>query len=621
MPASNRIGVDGVRNVVDQLDDQLGQLVGRRRLARKEERARRHLETRILPQPIIEDDDAQHVEELPLVFVYPLDVTIEDAVRVHGLSGGRPDPLRKGRLGRARGSTERVAKALVVGQGPESRQLGEVGDPAVADCLGDGVGEARVCQQQPTPRRDAVGLVVETLGKHLGQVLHRGRAQQRRMKCRHTVGAVRAHDRQVGHPNVLAAALLDQARAYHATVVAGEAGPDVIEQAAVDLEDDFQVARQQQLEPRQRPFLERLGQQRVVGVGQRPLGEVPRLIPSEARLVEQDAHQLGDGQRRVGIVELDGDLLGQRAPVVIGAPEPSDQIGERAGDEKVLLHEPQPLALGGRVIGVEHPSERLGRERLRQRADELAMAERLEIEVVGRGGLPEAQRVDRLAAIAHHWPIERPANQRGRPAHDRLELSLSDLERAIQGDLDRLVRPGNLPRVGAPEPVVGLLPLPTMVNGLAEHSVLVPEPVAHRRQLHRGHRVQKAGGQPAKPAVPEPGVGFLFQEAGPIEGPPLDGLTHQRTQQQIRDVVGQRATHQEFHREVVSALRVCPLVGLLGADPSLRENVPDRARECLVPLARLTCRGINDVVEQQVPLIQRISGTGELDRTAAVLPP
>ena len=31
------------------------------------------------------------------------------------------------------------------------------------------------------------------------------------------------------------------------------------------------------------------------------------------RLVEQDAHQLGDGQRRVGVVELDGDLVGQRA--------------------------------------------------------------------------------------------------------------------------------------------------------------------------------------------------------------------------------------------------------------------------------------------------------------------
>src|SRR5437870_5248220 len=107
--------------------------------------------------------------------------------------------------------------------------------------------------------------------------------------------------------------------------------------SAVDLEDDLQVARQQHLEPRERPFFERLGQQRVVRVRQRPLGEVPRLIPSEVSLVEQDPHQLGDGDCRVSIVELDGDLFGKRAPVNIGAPESSDQIGQRAGEQEVLL--------------------------------------------------------------------------------------------------------------------------------------------------------------------------------------------------------------------------------------------------------------------------------------------
>ena len=131
----------------------------------------------------------------------------------------------------------------------------------------------------------------------------------------------------------------------HAALVAGKAAPDVVEQAAVDLEDDLEVARQQHLEPRERPFLQGLGQQRVVRVRQRPLGEIPRLVPAEVRLVEQDAHQLGDGHRRVRVVELDGDLLGERAPVGIGAAEAAHEIGERAGDEEILLHEPQPLPL------------------------------------------------------------------------------------------------------------------------------------------------------------------------------------------------------------------------------------------------------------------------------------
>ena len=87
------------------------------------------------------------------------------------------------------------------------------------------LGERRVGQQQPAPRRDAVGLVVEALGEHLGQVLDRHRAQQLGVDCGHAVGAVRADDGQVGHADLALAALLDQAHARDAALVAGEAGP------------------------------------------------------------------------------------------------------------------------------------------------------------------------------------------------------------------------------------------------------------------------------------------------------------------------------------------------------------------------------------------------------------
>ena len=84
----------------------------------------------------------------------------------------------------------------------------------------------------------------------------------------HAVGAVRADDGQVGHANVLGWAFLDQAHALHAALVARESGPNRIQQAAVDLVDDLQMTRQQHLEPRDRPFLQRFGQQRVIRVTQ-----------------------------------------------------------------------------------------------------------------------------------------------------------------------------------------------------------------------------------------------------------------------------------------------------------------------------------------------------------------
>ena len=100
------------------------------------------------------------------------------------------------------------------------------------------------------------------------------------------------------------------------------------------------MARQQDLEPLERPFLERLGQERVVRVRQGLLGQVPGLIPAEVRVVQQDPHQLGDGEGRVRIVELDGDPFWKRAPVGVAPAESSDQIRQRASDEKVFLHEP-----------------------------------------------------------------------------------------------------------------------------------------------------------------------------------------------------------------------------------------------------------------------------------------
>ena len=80
----------------------------------------------------------------------------------------------------------------------------------------------------------------------------------------------------------------------------------------------------------------------------------------------------GTAMRRVRVVELDGDLLGQRAPVGVAAPEAPHEVGQRAGDEEILLHEAQALAHARGVVGVEHARERFGRERLGQRADEVA---------------------------------------------------------------------------------------------------------------------------------------------------------------------------------------------------------------------------------------------------------
>ena len=45
------------------------------------------------------------------------------------------------------------------------------------------------------------------------------------------------------------------------------------------------------------------------------------------------------------VVELDRRLVGKCAPVGVGTAEAPDEIGERACDEEILLHEAQSLPM------------------------------------------------------------------------------------------------------------------------------------------------------------------------------------------------------------------------------------------------------------------------------------
>jgi len=92
-------------------------------------------------------------------------------------------------------------------------------------------------------------------------------------------------------------------------VVAEEARAHLVQEAGVDLVDDLQVPRQDRAEHLERPALQRLGQQRVVGVGEGLPRYLPGLVPAQAVLVEQQAHQLGDRDRGMGIAELHRELL------------------------------------------------------------------------------------------------------------------------------------------------------------------------------------------------------------------------------------------------------------------------------------------------------------------------
>ncbi len=206
---------------------------------------------------------------------------------------------------------------------------------------------------------------------------------------------MRGQHRQARHAHAAVTAFVDQRQAAHQVFIARKARADLFEPAAVDLVDDLHVPRQQRFEQRNRPGLERLGHQRVVGVADGLLRDLPGFVPDQALLVDQQAHQLGGHQRRVRVVQVHRVLAAEVVQRAAFAQMARQHVLQRRADEQELLLQAH-LAAGVRaVVGVQHPVQHVGREALAARGQVLAAAEGGKVDRLLALRMPLAQRATR----------------------------------------------------------------------------------------------------------------------------------------------------------------------------------------------------------------------------------
>ena len=103
-----------------------------------------------------------------------------------------------------------------------------------------------------------------------------------------------------------------------------------------------------------RPLLEGFRQKGMIGIAERVAGDLPCRLPVHAVFVDEKAHQFSNAYGGVGIVELDGKVAGKLTQVTSEQLVKSQHVLERAGNEEILLLEPQLFALDRFIVGVEH---------------------------------------------------------------------------------------------------------------------------------------------------------------------------------------------------------------------------------------------------------------------------
>ncbi len=445
---------------------------------------------------------------------------------------------------------EALAEGRLFGIGLELAQTGfRLVEDFLTEMLHQQLGQLRIGLIEPAAEGDAIGLAVDPLRIETMQVGEHGLAHQLSVQPRHAVGAVRTEESQVAHAYPAAMVLLDQRYRTQQLGVVDAALAQVVQMVGVDQVDDLHVPWQQPLHQPHRPGLQRLGQQGVVGVGQGGGGQPPGVLPFVAVHIDQQPHQLGHGDSRVGIVELNRGVLGQAVQRAALLEMAAQQVLQRGSDEEVLLAQTQLLPRLGAVGRIEHPRDALGTRLLRRGADVIASIEARQVEVRFRPRAPQAQRVHPGTTPADDGRVIGDRAHAFGPVPEMLNLTLLvGGRRDTAAEADQVLDLGalELPGVAEIQPGLGLFVLPAIDDRLAEQAMVITDAVAMGHHAKGGHAFHEAGREPPEAAIAERRV--RLQQADAIDVYVQSGqrLARHLEQAQVAQAVHQQTADQEL---------------------------------------------------------------------------
>ena len=449
------------------MNDVLGDGVGRGRLAAKDDgdgvlRLIAVLDVEILP------DDVEREHLLALVLVDTLDLDVDDGVGGDRHALFERHKLAHDGLGLGLGGGQALKNIFVVNELGELAQVAGAA-PIGADYVVEQAGERGVGSLDPAAEGDAVGLIGELLGVDLVERMKLGILQDLGVECGDAVDGEAKVDVHVGH--VDGVVFVDDGDARVVVLGLGN---------LVELDDDVGDGGRDPLQAGERPLLEGLGKNRVVGVGDHGAHNGNGLVKLDVVLGGEQANELGDDHGGVRVVNLDHGVVGQIVQVAAALDGLVDQeLGGVAHHEVFLVDAKQAALLVG-IVGVEEQGEVLG---------DLGL-----VEVDGAAGdqtVVDARQVEQAQAV------------------------LGGLAVTGHVDVDELGGNGKvaeLNSVGAVvinqdvllvEPLVGDGFLLIIDKALAEQAVMVVEAHAVAGKAQRCDGIQEARGQTAQAAVTE----------------------------------------------------------------------------------------------------------------------
>ena len=269
----------------------------------------------------------------------------------------------------------------------------------------------------------------------------------------------------------------------------------------------------------------------MVGVAAHLSDDGDRLVEADAALPEQ-AHELGNHHRGVGVVNLDGGVVRKVVEVAAAVHTLIEHELRGVAHHEVLLIDAEDATTLVGVVGIEEEREVLGDltlVKLNAVADD-ALVDRVDVEETQAPALaPVARDIDVIEGGRDVEAAERDRVVALRATHPALLTPL--------------------------EPVVGGLVLLPLVEALAEESAVVGEADAVRGETERGAGVDEAGGEPAEATVAERRLVLELLERGEVLAGSRELVPDLVVQAQVDEVVAEQLADEELGGDVVELLR------------------------------------------------------------------
>ena len=254
------------------------------RLCAEDKRFGRDVEVRIVLDVEILADNFQHIQQLTLVLVQSLYLHVEARLGIEDETRGVLDIIREVAFVLRLNLGELFQHRFVGGILFEFNELGSVADILVADKVGNKPRKPRIGLIEPAAMCDAVGDIGKALGQYFVEVAEYALLDYLAVQRAHAVYAVRADDGEVSHAHLTVADYAHSGEDVLAALAVLAAEPRVY------LADNRVHARQAHFHQILVPLLQSFAHHRVIGVRHGVDGDVPRALPREAVIVEQQSH-------------------------------------------------------------------------------------------------------------------------------------------------------------------------------------------------------------------------------------------------------------------------------------------------------------------------------------------